>query len=105
ELIQEIFAKDDMVIVVSPSHPLSDMNSIDIQTLAGQTWVVRESGSGTREATEKLFQRLHISPVKRMYYSSTQPIKESVEAGLGISLLSKWAVQKELKHGDLTVIE
>ena len=39
-----------------------------------------------------------------MHYSSIQPIKESVEGGMGISLLSKWAVQKELKYGDLTVI-
>src|SRR5699024_9475585 len=62
-------------------------------------------GSGTREATDKLFSGFHISPARLMHYSSTQPIKESVEAGLGISLLSKWAVQKELKYGDLVVID
>lgn len=39
-----------------------------------------------------------------MHFSSTQSIKESVEAGLGISLLSQWAIQKELKYGDLHVI-
>lgn len=104
-LIQEIFAEDAMVIVASPEHPLVKIESIDADILSRQTWLVREHGSGTREATETLFQRLAISPAHRMEYSSTQPIKESVEAGLGISLLSKWAIQKELKHGDLTVIE
>lgn len=104
-LIQEVFAEDSMVIVASPEHPLARMKKIDTNRMAEQTWIVREYGSGTREATETLFQNLDMVPEKRMYYSSTQPIKESVEAGMGISLLSKWAVQKEIKHGDLTVID
>lgn len=104
-LIQEIFAEDSMIIVSSPKHPLGQMQNINGKTLENQTWVVRESGSGTREATEKLFRQLNISPKKLMHYSSIQPIKESVEGGMGISLLSKWAVQKELKYGDLTEIK
>lgn len=104
-LIQETFAEDAMVIVASPDHPLVQAEYVDAKILARQTWVVREQGSGTREATETLFQRLDISPANRMEYSSTQPIKESIEAGLGISLLSKWAVQKELKTGDLAIID
>src|SRR5699024_6580531 len=104
-LIQEIFAEDAMVIVASPEHPLVKIESIEADILSRQTWLLREQGSGTRQPTERLIQRLAISPAHRMEYSSTQPIKESVEAGLGISLLSKWAIQKELKHGDLTVIE
>lgn len=40
-----------------------------------------------------------------MNISSTQPIKEAVGAGLGISLLSQWAIQKELQYGDLQIIE
>lgn len=104
DLIQEVFAEDSMVVVASPQHPLLQEEYMSAKKLAEQTWVVREAGSGTREATEKLFHRLDISPAELMYYSSTQPIKESVEAGLGVSLLSKWAVQKELKYGDLTTI-
>lgn len=103
-LIQEEFAEDFMVVVASSEHPLAQKERIEISELSHQTWIVRESGSGTREATEKLFQLWNISPAKLMHYSSTQPIKESVEVGLGVSLLSKWAVQKELKYGDLAVI-
>lgn len=103
-LIQEVFAKDAMVIAASPEHPLARTEHVDASKLARETWVVREDGSGTREATEKLFRQLAISPAELMCYSSTQPIKESVEAGLGISLISKWAVQKELRYGDLAII-
>src|SRR5690625_2552590 len=89
--------------VRTQERQIKKMLNIDEKTLKNQTWIVRESGSGTREATEKLFRQLNISPKKLMHYSSIQPIKESVEGGMGISLLSKWAVQKELKYGDLTV--
>src|SRR5699024_7770728 len=93
------------VIVASPDHPLAQIEHIDKNTLNNQMWILREYGSGTREATETLFKKLDVEPKRRMYYSSTQPIKESVGAGMGISLLSKWAVQKEIKYGDLTVID
>ena len=40
-----------------------------------------------------------------MHFSSTQPIKAMVEAGMGISLVSEWAIQKELRYGDLKVLD
>src|SRR5699024_12329705 len=49
----------------------------------------------------KVFRLFELKPAKLMHFSSTQPIKESVGAGLGISLLSRWAIQKELRNGDL----
>lgn len=105
-LIEEIFAEDLMMIVASPTHHLAlREDEVTIESLTNETWIVREHGSGTREATEKLFKVFERTPTKFMHFSSTQPIKESVEAGLGISLLSKWAVQKELRNGDLSVIK
>ena len=106
QLIEEVFAEDLMVVVASPSHFLVRLDDeVKIEDLANETWIVRESGSGTREATDKLFREFKLEPSRFMYYSSTQPIKESVEAGLGISLLSQWAIQKELKNGDLKIIK
>src|SRR5699024_9768148 len=106
KLIAEPFAEDHMVIVASPDHKwIRGKERVKISDLENETWIVREHGSGTREATEKMFQLFHITPDNFMHYSSTQPIKESVEAGLGISLLSQWAIQKELCHGDLEIIK
>src|SRR5699024_6617754 len=68
-LIQEVFAEDEMVIVASPAHPLAHMKKIEKPALMQQTWVVRETGSGTREATDKLFSGFHISPARLMHYS------------------------------------
>jgi len=101
----EPFAEDAMVIVSSPEnerfHQTKEIKKSDLEQ---ETWIVREKGSGTREATEKLFHECGIAPSRLMHFSSTQPIKESVAAGLGISLLSKWAIQKEVKYGDLKII-
>lgn len=68
-------------------------------------WIVRENGSGTREVTEKMFRMCNINPKKKLEFGSTQIIKESVEAGLGISLLSYWAVRKECSNGSLQIIK
>lgn len=106
ELLVEEFAEDQMVVVASPKHVLGEKKGfIDIIDLEKETWIVREKGSGTREATEKMYGQLGIIPAKLMSFGSTQPIKESVEAGLGISLMSKWAIQKELKNGDLSTLD
>lgn len=105
ELHEEVFALDLMVVIASPNHYLAQMkNTIELNDLEDETWIVRELGSGTREATDRLFKFFTTMPMKCMYFSSTQPIKESVEAGLGISLLSKWAVQKEIQNGDLITL-
>ncbi|GGB42186.1 LysR family transcriptional regulator [Lentibacillus populi] len=104
QLRVEEFAEDYMVVVASPNHILAKKRGVEILDLEKVTWIVREKGSGTREATEKVFHRFKLSPAKLMNYGSTQPIKEAVEAGLGISLLSRWAIQKELRNGDLNII-
>ncbi|PAQ14075.1 LysR family transcriptional regulator [Bacillus sp. FJAT-42315] len=102
----EEIAEDSMVIIASPAHPLSNKDGeVTTKDLEQQTWVLRESGSGTREAAEHAFQRLHISPAHIMNFGSTQAIKEAVEAGLGISLLSQWAIQKELRYEHLQIIK
>jgi len=102
----EEFAEDYMVIVASPGHPLAkETKEITVKDLERHTWILRELGSGTREAAEKVFQRYDITPADILNFSSTQSIKVAIEEGLGISLISKWALQKELKNGDLAVID
>ena len=106
QLIIEDVAEDSMVIVASPDHLLIKRGgTTEVKILEDEVWIVREQGSGTREATDKLFERLGLAPEKRMNFGSTQSIKEAVQVGLGISLLSHWAVKKELKNGDLKRIE
>src|SRR5699024_2858339 len=77
---------------------------IKIKDIENETWILREAGSGTREAIEKMFQQQGITPSEKIEFGSTQPIKMGIEAGLGISLLSKWAIQKEVNNRDLQIL-
>jgi DNA-binding transcriptional LysR family regulator len=74
-----------------------------VAELARATWLLREIGSGTREATEELFDSLAISPT-RLTIGSNGAIRECVRAGLGISLLSREAVARDLQAGSLAII-
>ena len=101
-LTTQAFAEDRMIVVASADHPLAlRTEAIEWKELAEFSWIIREEGSGTREAVDSVFERYSITPARTIQFSSTQPIKEAVEAGLGISLLSEWAVQKEVRYGDL----
>ncbi|KQO10832.1 LysR family transcriptional regulator [Paenibacillus sp. Leaf72] len=97
----EPFAKDAMYVVVGARHPYARQHDIEAEALLGEHWIMREEGSGTRTAMEKMFEQYNIRPLNPMAFGSTQIIKESVEAGLGISLLSEWAVRKEISLGTL----
>jgi len=94
------------VIVALPGHHLlTKKREKRMSDLAEETWILREEGSGTREAAENLFRMYDFTPKKIMEFGSTQLIKESVEAGLGISLLSHWTIKKELVNGYIGMID
>ncbi|HET7577875.1 MAG TPA: LysR family transcriptional regulator [Bacillales bacterium] len=105
KLNTESFANDAMVVVVSEKHRLADRFCVRFADLAKETWIIREEGSGTREMTERMFTEHDYTPDSIMEFGSTQVIKEAVEAGLGVSFLSSWAIHKELKLGTLKVLE
>jgi len=72
--------------------------------LAGETWLLREEGSGTRDATEELLRRLAIEP-QTMILGSNGAVEAAVAAGLGVALISRYAVADRLADGTLSVWE
>jgi LysR family transcriptional regulator, transcriptional activator of the cysJI operon len=101
----EVIAEDFMFIIVSAKHPLAKRKNLKLSDLEKETWIVREKGSGTREAAEGMFAKFQFFPKKIMEFGSTQIIKESVEAGLGISLLSQRVIHKEMSLRKLYILE
>ncbi|MFP4977023.1 LysR family transcriptional regulator [Paenibacillus sp. CN-4] len=99
------FAEDRMEIAVSARHPLAGQAEITPAELEAETWIIREEGSGTREMQEKTFEQLGIRPRSLMVFGSTQAIKESIEAGLGLTLLSLWTLRKELAEGSIRLLK
>src|SRR5699024_5344251 len=63
------------------------------------TWIIREEGSGTRYIAMEFLKKCHLQPKTILEFGSTQLIKEAIEAGIGLSLLSKWVIKKEQALG------
>ncbi|WP_134701762.1 LysR family transcriptional regulator [Ammoniphilus sp. YIM 78166] len=101
DLLVRPFAKDELVVVVPADHPCSKKKIIELQDFKDETWILREKGSGTRQSVEDVFAELDFSPNSTMSFGSSQIIKESVEAGLGVSILSESIIRKELLLGTM----
>ena len=99
------FAEDLMYIVASADYQPQSDKQPTLNDLMDETWILREETSGTREVTEKIFAELAIYPKKMMEFGSTQIIKESVQVGLGIALLSHCTIQKEVSLGSLKILD
>lgn len=98
------YMKDEMILVAASDHPLSSLRNIETDFLHNQVWVLRESGSGTRAFSDQFIQCAGLQ-VKRSYvFSSNQGVKEAVSAGLGIAILSRWVVRKEIAVGEIIEI-
>ncbi|WP_126428108.1 LysR family transcriptional regulator [Brevibacillus marinus] len=104
ELLIQPFAQDEMVVIVSASHRLAGVMEVEVEELLDETWIFREEGSGTRQATDRFFEKIGTFPASTMSFGSSQIIKGSVEAGLGISILSEYAVRRELDLGTIHTV-
>lgn len=99
------YMKDEMIVVAAPEHPLSSLRRAEWSDLQDRVWVLRESGSGTRAFSDRFLQEHDLSMRHSYVFNSSQGVKEAVAAGLGIALLSRWVVRKELAAGELLEIE
>jgi DNA-binding transcriptional LysR family regulator len=83
------FLENPLVVLAAPDHVLANKKNIPLARLAEEAWLLREPGSGTRKAVERLFadQGLRLTP--RMELGSNEAIKQAVLAGLGISVVSR----------------
>ncbi len=105
ECIATPFATNPLSIVAAPDHVLIRGKHLPFSTLAEQKFVVREEGSGTRAAMERLFAE-HQTPLNVvMEMPSNETIKQAVMAGMGLSFLSLRTVRHELASGHLALVD
>lgn len=98
------FAPHPLVIIAAADHPLAKARKLTVEDLAGETLIVRESGSGTRSAMEEFFLDHAVKLRVGMEMGSNEAIKQAVVAGLGISFISRHTLGLELKTGRLAVL-
>lgn len=103
----EPLVQDELIFIVPPAHPWAKKKVVSILDVTKEPFILREEGSGTRQMIEKylLSHGIGIENMKiALILGSTESIKEAVEQGLGISIVSKWAARKEIKYGSLKYV-
>ena len=88
EVVAKPFMSNPLVVLAAPDHPLAGKRNIALARLAKEPWLLREPGSGTRKAVERLFAEEGLEIRPRMALGSSEAIKQAILAGLGISVLS-----------------
>src|SRR3989338_5091853 len=99
------FLDNPLVVVAPPGHALARQKHISLARLQEETFLVRESGSGTRIAMERFFNERGMRLKTGMEVGSNEAIKQSVQAGLGLGLLSHATIEQELALKRLGVLD
>lgn len=86
------FMDNPLIVIAAPEHPLAQLENIPLARLAEEPWLMREAGSGTRKAIERLFDQHGLVIRPRLELGSNEAIKQAVLAGLGVSALSSQAL-------------
>lgn len=109
QLHNEAWQQDQMLLVTSPAHPLAQRvaetgAALSAADLAGQYWVLREAQSGSREQFDK-YLRPQLSALGTVLELNTlEAVLNTVQQGLGLTLVSELAVQDRLRSGALVVL-
>ena len=108
KLIAEELWKDRLVLAVPSGHPWTKRRSVRVVELSKAPFVIREKGSGTREALEECLRETAGPGLPLLNIAaelgSSEAVKEAIIAGLGISVISVHAIRRELKSGILAAL-
>ncbi len=105
DLVADPFMPNLLVVIAQPTHPLYNAHHVPLARLKAETFLVREQGSGTRSLMERVFAEKGLEPSTPIEMSSTEAIKQGVEAGLGLALLSVHTLEMELILNRLVVLD
>lgn len=98
------FMHDKLVVIVSPQDEWASYESIRLDQIATRVLLTREPGSALYSTVSRLFGEDPLMSVETILLGETEAIKRSVELGLGVALIQKIAIQREVQQGTLRTI-
>ncbi|WP_327321945.1 LysR family transcriptional regulator [Streptomyces sp. NBC_01210] len=104
EYVMEDLVPDPLVVVGRADHPLSG-RPLTADELSSETFLLREPGSSTRTHTQEMLRRWGLGSAPQIDIWGTETIKQAVRVGLGISLMSRYAVAQDLQDGPFCVLD
>ena len=93
--------EDELALFCAPDHPLAGKATLSDAELLAADWIVREPGSGTRQAFDRAMAGILTGVHLKLQLQHTEGIKRAVEAGLGIGCLSRIALEEAFRRGSL----
>lgn len=104
--LQEIF-QDELLLVIPTDHPWAELEEVDIEEFTNEPFIIREPGSGSRLIFEEALMETGYSVEQlqvMMEISSIEATKAAVRSGLGVAVMSKWAVMDDVVGGRLIAL-
>ena len=105
ELESSHWRADELVVFAAPDHPLARSGGLGDRALRQLPWIVRERGSGTRQAFDRAMHGLLPELDIAMELQHTEAIKRAVEAGLGVGCLSRISLVDAFRRGSLVPLK
>jgi DNA-binding transcriptional LysR family regulator len=102
--VVSVVAEDSLTLAVPKGHPLATCSSVRLDDLSKERFIVREPESASRTLTEKKVFQMRPDWRFRLQINHIDAIKSSLEEGLGISFISKRAIDRELKSGTVAMV-
>jgi DNA-binding transcriptional LysR family regulator len=97
--------ENPLVVLAPIDHPLTQEKNIPLKRLADEPFIMREPGSGTRQAVQELFEEHDIHLKVRLDLGSNEAIKQAIAGGLGISVLSRHTLALEGSPSQLAILD
>ncbi|MFM5874723.1 LysR substrate-binding domain-containing protein [Aeromonas veronii] len=104
DLLAEPWLQDEMLVVATPGHPLANKKELSLSRLGGETWVLREAQSGSREQFIQQIQPELPRWQPGLELNTLEAVMLAVEKGLGISFISRLAASDRLADGRLIAL-
>lgn len=104
DIVAQNFMENPLVIIAPPGHALAKEKKIPLRRLEQETFLMRESGSGTRGAMERFFAEHGVNYRAGMEMGTNEAVKQAVQAGLGLGVISLHTIELELETGRLRVL-
>lgn len=104
-MLAKPFLANPLVTIAAPTHPLAHHHRIQPDQLAKETFVLREHGSGTRGVVERFFDSHALALPAHMEMDTNEAVKQSVQAGLGIGIISRHGIELELETKRLVILD
>ena len=105
-VLEEIFS-DELMLAAFPEHPWAGKKTIELKDLAGQAFILREKGSGTRMVMSDALQKNGLD-LSELYVvaemGSTEAVRQAIKARIGVSILSYHAIAEDLQRKTLIAI-